>query len=63
VTHDQEEALAFSDRIVVMGTAPGRIREIIDVPLPRPRRHADLLGNPVVASLRDRVLSLVLGVA
>jgi len=63
VTHEVDEAIFFSDRIVVMGTAPGRIREIIDVPLPRPRRHADLLGNPVVASLRDRVLSLVLGVA
>jgi len=62
VTHEVDEAIFFSDRIVVMGTAPGRVREVIEVPLPRPRRHADLLGNPVVAALRDRVLSLVLGV-
>ncbi len=61
VTHEVDEAIFFSDRVIVMGTAPGSIRDIIDVPLPRPRRHADLLGNPLVAQLRDRVLSIVLG--
>lgn len=63
VTHDVDEAIFFSDRIVVMGTAPGSIREVIEVPLPRPRRHADLLGSPVVAQIRDHVLSIVLGLA
>jgi len=63
VTHDVDEAIFFSDRIVVMGAAPGSIREVIDVPLRRPRRHADLLGNLEVAALRDRVLGLVLGLA
>lgn len=61
VTHDVDEAIFFSDRIVVMGAAPGSIREVIDVPLPRPRRHADLLDHAVVAQLRDRVLGIVLG--
>lgn len=63
VTHDVDEAIFFSDRIVVMGKAPGSIREIIDVPLTRPRRQADLLANPEVAQLRDHVLSKVLGLA
>ena len=63
VTHEVDEAIFFSDRIVVMGVAPGSIREVIDVPLPRPRSHADLLGNPVVASIRDHVLGIVLGLA
>ena len=63
VTHDVDEAIFFSDRIVVMGAAPGSIREVIDVPLPRPRRHADLLDHAEVAQLRDRVLGLVLGIS
>lgn len=61
VTHDVDEAVFFSDRIVVMGTSPGSVHEIVDVPLAKPRNHADLLGNPVVAELRDRVLKLILG--
>jgi ABC-type nitrate/sulfonate/bicarbonate transport system ATPase subunit len=61
VTHDVDEAVFFSDRIVVMGTSPGSVREIVTVPLERPRRHADLVGNPEAARVRDHVLSLVLG--
>jgi ABC-type nitrate/sulfonate/bicarbonate transport system ATPase subunit len=60
VTHDVDEAVFFSDRIVVMGTSPGSVREVVQVGLPRPRRHTDLVGNPEVATIRDRVLSLVL---
>jgi NitT/TauT family transport system ATP-binding protein len=61
VTHDVDEAVFFSDRIVVMGTSPGSVREIVDVPFGRPRRHADMVGNPEAARVRDHVLSLVLG--
>ena len=63
VTHDVDEAIFFSDRIIVMGTPPVSIREVVDVPLPRPRRHADLLQNPVVAGIRDHVLGTILGLA
>jgi NitT/TauT family transport system ATP-binding protein len=61
VTHDVDEAVFFSDRIVVMSSSPGSVREIVDVPLARPRRHADVVGNPEAAKVRDHVLSLVLG--
>jgi ABC-type nitrate/sulfonate/bicarbonate transport system ATPase subunit len=61
VTHDVDEAVFFSDRIVVMGTSPGSVREIVNVPLERPRRHADVVGNAEAAKVRDHVLSLVLG--
>ena len=60
VTHDVDEAVFFSDRIVVMGTSPGSVREIVNVPLGRPRHHADIIGNPEAAKVRDHVLSLVL---
>ncbi|MPZ22974.1 MAG: ATP-binding cassette domain-containing protein [Dehalococcoidia bacterium] len=41
VTHGVDEAVYLSDRILVMDTHPGRVREMVEVPLPRPRdRHA-----------------------
>ena len=43
VTHSVEEAVFLSDKVVVMTRAPGRIKEIVDIDLPRPRRRAELL--------------------
>ena len=43
VTHSVEEAVFLSDKVVVMTRSPGRIKEIVDIDLPRPRRRADLL--------------------
>src|SRR4029079_14546525 len=40
ITHDLEEAVYLSDRIIVLGANPGRVLEIIDVPLERPRSPA-----------------------
>ena len=46
VTHSVDEAVFLSDKVVVMTRAPGRIKEIVDIELPRPRRRAELLLDP-----------------
>lgn len=37
ITHSMEEAVLLGDRVVLMSPRPGRIVDIVDVPLPRPR--------------------------
>jgi len=46
VTHSVDEAVFLSDKVVVMTRAPGRIKQIVDIELPRPRRRAELLLDP-----------------
>jgi NitT/TauT family transport system ATP-binding protein len=46
VTHSVEEAVFLSDKVVMMTRAPGRIRQVIDIDLPRPRRRTELLLDP-----------------
>jgi len=43
VTHSVEEAVFLSDRVVVLTRSPGRIKEILTIDLPRPRRRVELL--------------------
>jgi NitT/TauT family transport system ATP-binding protein len=46
VTHSVDEAVFLSDKVVVMTRSPGRIKTVIDIDLPRPRRRSDLLLDP-----------------
>jgi NitT/TauT family transport system ATP-binding protein len=46
VTHNINEAVFLSDRVVVMGTQPGRVISIIDVPFRRPR-SVEVMREPV----------------
>jgi sulfonate transport system ATP-binding protein len=46
VTHDVEEALYLADRVLIMEPSPGRVRDVFDVGLPRPRdRSASILAD------------------
>jgi len=59
-THSVEEAVFLGDRVVVLTPGPGRIRAIVDVPIPRGRRDWRCLANdPCFHATRDRVLDLV----
>lgn len=37
VTHDLDEAVLLADRVVLMASHPGRVKQIFDIPIPRPR--------------------------
>lgn len=51
VTHSIDEALILADKIVIMSAHPGTIREVVDVPFPRPRHLTDVRSDPQFAEL------------
>lgn len=56
VTHSLEEAIWLGDRVVAMTARPGRIADVFDVPLPRPRDEA-MLDTEAFTSLRHALWS------
>ncbi|MDX3925827.1 MAG: ABC transporter ATP-binding protein [Shinella sp.] len=58
VTHDIDEAIFLADRVVVMTPRPGRIHEIIDVPIERPRPVSSLT-RPEFVELKQLILSTI----
>ena len=54
VTHDIDEAIYLSDRIVIMTPRPGKISRVIDVDLPRPRHR----GGGEFLAMRKQILQL-----
>jgi len=57
VTHGIDEAVLLADRVLVLGRRPGRIKQVVDVRLPRPR--AALRNTPEVAQLTAQVWDLI----
>jgi NitT/TauT family transport system ATP-binding protein len=58
ITHDLEEAIYLSDRILVLGGSPGGIRELIENPVPRPRTPEQFL-TPEFLAVKHRLDELI----
>jgi NitT/TauT family transport system ATP-binding protein len=58
ITHQIDEAIYLSDRVVVFSGRPGKVKEIIDVTLPRPRKLA-IKRDPQFHAIEDRIWSLI----
>jgi NitT/TauT family transport system ATP-binding protein len=62
VTHDLDEAIYLSDRIVCMAARPGRVKKIIDVPFQRPRPLLpELRGDSTFQEIRAEIWGLIRG--
>jgi ABC-type nitrate/sulfonate/bicarbonate transport system ATPase subunit len=61
VTHDVEEALYLSDRVLVLTPRPARIAAELEVPEPRAADRAAAVSSPAFAELRQRALRVLAG--
>ena len=55
VTHDIAEAVRLADRVVLMTARPGRVKEVVPVPLPRPRDFEMVSARPEFNTLVGRL--------
>ncbi len=55
VTHDLEEAIALSDRVVVMTASPGRVKAVYRIDLPRPRSVTEIRFHPDFGQLYETI--------
>jgi NitT/TauT family transport system ATP-binding protein len=55
ITHSMDEAVYLSDRVVVMTPRPGKVAEVLDVPLPRPRAAEDVRRDPKFVDLTNYI--------
>ena len=55
VTHDLEEAIALSDRIVVMTASPGHVKSVYTIALPRPRSVTEIRFHPDFGRLYETI--------
>jgi NitT/TauT family transport system ATP-binding protein len=58
VTHQIDEAVFLSDRVLVFARRPGRVQAEIKIPLPRPR-HLDIKRTPEFVALVDRIWRMI----
>jgi NitT/TauT family transport system ATP-binding protein len=56
VTHDVDEAIFLSDRIVLFRSRPGHVTEVVDVDLPRPRWEFNVRAHPAAIAMREAII-------
>jgi nitrate/nitrite transport system ATP-binding protein len=57
VTHDVDEALLLSDRVVMLTTGPeAHIGQILEVPIPRPRHRMEVVNHPSYYTMRNEIV-------
>jgi len=61
VTHDIDESVYLADRIVVLSHRPTTVKEIVSVPLARPRDQIATKELPAFIELRSRVIRQIKG--
>ena len=61
VTHDLDEAVMLSDRILVLSRGPGTVRRVVDVKLERPRWEYNVRARPEFAEARHEIWELLRG--
>ena len=61
VTHDIDEAIFLSDKIIMMSTRPGRVYKEIRVPFKRPRNRSEMIGLKEYSDFRNKLISLFYG--
>jgi NitT/TauT family transport system ATP-binding protein len=59
VTHDIDESVYLADRVIVLAHAPTEVKDIVSVPLPRPRDQIATKALPEFAELRTHVHRLI----
>ncbi len=59
VTHSIDEAILLGDRVIVLTARPGRVKQVLQVPFPRPRTLSALRAKPAFSELRSHVWDLL----
>ena len=58
ITHNLDEAVRLADRVIVLSRRPGRIKDVIAIPLPRAERGSEAAA-PQLAALHNRLWRLI----
>jgi NitT/TauT family transport system ATP-binding protein len=60
VTHDIDEAVYLSDKVIVLSKGPSHVKAVIEIDLPRPREQLETKRLPRFTELRTQILELIL---